>query len=136
MPQRNRRLVSALVAGSTIAAGIGTDLMLPAVPSLPRALGGSAAQAQLVLASYVLGTSAGLLVFGEFGTRMSRHKLLLSSLVLFAAASLAAAVSSDIGMLILTRFMQGAFGAAPAVFAPGFIRAAMAMPLQPRRLVG
>ena len=124
MLQRDRRLVFALAAGSTIAVGIGTDLMLPAVPSLPGALGGSAAQAQLVLASYVLGTSAGLLTFGELGTRVSRYKLLLSSLVLFAAASLAAALSSDIGMLILARFVQGAFGAAPAVFAPGFIRAA------------
>ena len=47
----NRALTLSLVVGSTIIGLIGTDLILPAVPQLPEALGGDPALAQLVLAA-------------------------------------------------------------------------------------
>lgn len=43
----------------------GIDLVLPAVPSLTHALPGSAAAAQMVIASYVTGAALGLIVLGE-----------------------------------------------------------------------
>ena len=57
----------ALIASATALGIAGTDLVLPAVPSLPAALGGTPARAQLVLAAYVAGTGLGLLLFGELG---------------------------------------------------------------------
>lgn len=111
----------ALIVCGTVLGIAGTDLILPAVPSLPAALGGTAERAQLVLASYVLGTLAGLLTFGELGARRDPRRLLVWSLALFALTSLAAVFVSSLELLILIRFAQGAFGSGPAVFAPGFI---------------
>jgi len=66
---RGRIVAFALIATCAVLGLAGTDLVLPAVPSLPAALGGTPAQAQLVLAAYVAGAGAGLLVFGELGAR-------------------------------------------------------------------
>jgi MFS family permease len=111
-----------LIASGTVLGIAGTDLVLPAVPSLPLQLGGSVEVAQLVLASYAFGTLIGLLTFGELGARFDPCVLLISSLALFGLASLAAVASPSIKWLIVLRFAQGAFGSGPAVFAPGFIQ--------------
>jgi MFS family permease len=79
-----------LVAGGTVLGIAGTDLVLPAVPSLPAALGGSPAQAQLVLAAFVAGTALGLLLFGELGARFDRRWLLAGSLAAYGLVSAAA----------------------------------------------
>lgn len=118
-----RRLAFGLIVTGTVLGIAGTDLVLPAVPSLPVRLGGTVEQAQMVLAVYVLGTSIGLLAFGELGARFDRQKLLVVSFALFALVSLAASAAPTLESLIGLRFAQGAFGAAPAVFAPGLIRA-------------
>jgi MFS transporter, DHA1 family, multidrug resistance protein len=76
-----------------------------------------------VLAAYVAGTGMGLLLFGELGARMDPRKALVVSLAFYALASLAGAFVSSLDALIVLRLVQGAAGAAPAVFAPGFIRA-------------
>lgn len=110
-----------LIASGTVLGIAGTDLVLPAVPSLPGQLGGSIEIAQLVLAAYAFGTLVGLIAFGELGARFDPRKLLIWSLALFGIASLAAAESPSIEWLIALRFAQGAFGSGPAVFAPGFI---------------
>jgi predicted MFS family arabinose efflux permease len=101
----------------------GTDLVLPAVPALPEALGGTAAEAQLVLAAFVAGAGLGLLLFGELGARYDQRLLLAGSLGAYAAVSAAAAWAHGLDALIALRFAQGAAGSAAAVFAPGFIRA-------------
>src|SRR6202041_3242166 len=113
----------ALIASATALGIAGTDLVLPAVPSLPAALGGTPARAQLVLAAYVAGTGLGLLLFGELGARIDPRHALVISPALYALASLGAAFVSSLDALIALRFVQGAASAAPAVFAPGFIRA-------------
>lgn len=113
----------ALIASATALGIAGTDLVLPAVPSLPEVLGGTPARTQFVLATYVAGTALGLLLFGALGARIDPRKALAASLALYALTSLAAALAPSLDALILLRFVQGAAGAAPAVFAPGFIRA-------------
>jgi predicted MFS family arabinose efflux permease len=54
---------------------------------------------------------------------MSQRWLLLASLLLFAVTSFAAVLAPSINALIAIRLVQGAAGAAAAVFAPGIIRA-------------
>ncbi|MBI1186524.1 MAG: MFS transporter [Alphaproteobacteria bacterium] len=116
-----------LAAGAVLGLG-GTDLVLPAVPSLPSALGGTPGQAQLVLAAYVAGSGAGLLLFGELGARFDQRLLLIGSLLGFSALSTAAAYAPDLEALIALRAGQGAAGAAAAVFAPGMLRASFDAP--------
>ncbi|WP_026868863.1 MFS transporter [Inquilinus limosus] len=116
-------LVLGLVVASTVLGLMGTDLVLPAVPFLPEALGGDPARAQLVLAAYVAGTCAGLVAYGALGDRFATGRLFAASLLATAAVSAACAAADDIGLLIALRALQGAVAAGPAVFAPGIVRA-------------
>ena len=115
--------VLGLVVASTVLGLMGTDLVLPAVPFLPEALGGDPAQAQLVLAAYVAGTCAGLLAYGALGDRFATGRLVAVSLLGTAAVSAACAATDGISPLIALRALQGAVAAGPAVFAPGIVRA-------------
>ena len=112
-----------LVVGGTIVGLMGTDLVLPAVPHLPEVLGGDPARAQLVLAAYVGGSCLGLLGFGALGDRVSTARLFIGSLLATAVLSLACALTTSIEALILLRAVQGVVAAAPAVFAPGVVKA-------------
>lgn len=117
-----RTLAFALIASATAIGIAGTDLVLPAVPALPDVLGGTAEQAQLVLASFTAGAALGLLAFGELGARFDQRRLLLASLLAYGLVSLVCAFSPTLTALIALRFVQGAAGAAAAVFAPGMLR--------------
>jgi len=116
-------LALGLVVSSTVLGLMGTDLVLPAVPSLPETLGGDSADAQLVLAAYVGGTSIGLMVYGALGDRFATSRLFVGSLVLTGVLSLACAAATNITTLIVLRALQGAVACGPAVFAPGVVRA-------------
>jgi MFS family permease len=113
----------ALVVASTVVGLMGTDLVLPAVPLLPEALGAGAPAAQLVLAAYVGGTCVGLLAFGALSERYPTRRLFVGSLAATALVSLACAAARSIEALIALRALHGAVSAAPAVFAPAVVKA-------------
>jgi MFS transporter, DHA1 family, multidrug resistance protein len=123
LTRRGAALAFALIVAGTVLGIAGTDLVLPAVPGLPEALGGTPATAQLVLAAFVAGSGVGLLLFGELGARFDQRTLLAASLFLYAALSAAAAAAPSLESLVALRLFQGAAGSAAAVFAPGMIRA-------------
>jgi len=116
-------LAFGLLVLGTILGLAGTDLVLPAVPSLPDTLGGSQAMAQMVLAAFVTGGYIGLLVFGELGARIDQRNLLVLSLAAYALVSLACMAAPSLPALVGLRFAQGLTSSAAAVFAPGMIRA-------------
>lgn len=111
-----------LIVSGTVLGIAGTDLVLPAVPSLPAVLGGTPTRAQLVLAAFVAGTALGLLLFGELGARFDQRWLLAGSLAAYGLVSAAAGLAPSLEALVWLRLVQGAVGAAAAVFAPGMIR--------------
>ena len=116
-------LVCTLLVSGTVLGLAGIDLVLPAIPYLPDALGGNAGLAQFVLAAFVAGTAAGLLLFGALGARLPRALLLSGALSAYAVCSLFCTLVTDIYGLITLRFFQGVAASAPAVFAPVIIRA-------------
>lgn len=69
-------LAFVLITCATVLGFAATDLVLPAIPGLPAALGGTPEQAQYVLAAYAAGVAVGLLGFGELGARGSQRPLL------------------------------------------------------------
>ena len=117
------RLAFVLIVASTVLGLMGTDLVLPAVPSLPEALGGRASTAQLVLAAYVAGTCVGLIGYGALGDRYATPTLLAGSLAATGVASAACAFAPNLESLVALRAVQGAAAAGPAVFAPAILRA-------------
>ncbi|HEY7776566.1 MAG TPA: MFS transporter, partial [Kineobactrum sp.] len=112
-----------LLSACTLLGLAGIDLVLPAVPTLPGALGGSLPMAQLVLASFAAGIGLGLLLFGELGARFNNRKLLALALLAYAGCSWLAAGADTLQQLIALRFVQGIFAACAAVVAPGMVRA-------------
>jgi MFS transporter, DHA1 family, multidrug resistance protein len=117
-----RGIIFALLMLCAVLSLAGTDLILPAVPALPVVFATNEAIAQLVLASYVAGTAMGLLLFGALADRLTPRTLIVCSLVVFAIASAACALSPDIWTLIVLRFVQGTASAAAPVFGPAIIR--------------
>ncbi|MEO1082368.1 MAG: MFS transporter [Pseudomonadota bacterium] len=115
--------IAALLVCCTVLGLAGTDLVLPAIPTLPDILGGTITQAQWVLASFTAGTGMGLLLFGEIGARARTRPLLAGALLAYAATSAAAALAHSLALLVLLRFLQGVVAACAAVVAPGIVRA-------------
>lgn len=118
-----RRVAFTLIVASTLLGIAGTDLVLPAIPFLPDALGTTHERAQYVLAAFIVGAAAGLLAFGALGARLDQRRLLMVSLLAYSGTSAIAAASASVELLIALRFLQGFAGSAAAVFAPGMIRA-------------
>jgi MFS transporter, DHA1 family, multidrug resistance protein len=122
MTPARRTLAFLQIVLATVIGFAATDLVLPAIPTLPAALGATVAQGQHVLAAFTFGFAGGLLLFGELGARWPQRGLLAAALVLFALASIAAALVDSVGALIALRVVQGLTAAAGPAFAPGIIR--------------
>ena len=114
-------MLTLIVAGPVIGLA-GTDLVLPAIPTLHEDLPGTLSSSQLVLAAFTAGAGLGLLCFGELGARYSQYRLLLIGLLFYGLFSYIATLAPSIMSLSGVRFFQGFAASAPAVFAPGMIR--------------
>lgn len=115
--------MAALLACCTVLGLAGIDLVLPAVPGLPDALGGTLGMAQLVLAAFAAGTGIGLLLFGELGARRDHRSLLFWALVSYALLSWLGSVATSLPQLVALRFFQGIAASCAAVVTPGMLRA-------------
>ncbi|GAA1700863.1 DHA2 family efflux MFS transporter permease subunit [Microbacterium sediminicola] len=82
-----------------------------AIPSIVEDLGITSTQVQWVQESYTLVFASLLLVFGSLADRVGRRRLMLTGVVIFAAASVGAALAPTGDALILARLIQGIGGA-------------------------
>lgn len=82
-----------------------------AIPSIVRDLDISSTQVQWVQESYTLVFAALLLVFGTLADRYGRRRMLVAGVVIFAAASVFAALAPSGDLLIVARIIQGVGGA-------------------------
>lgn len=81
-----------------------------AVPSIVEELKISSTEVQWVQEAYTLVFASLLLVFGSLADRFGRRRLMLLGVVVFAAASIAAALAPTGALLILARLIQGVGG--------------------------
>ena len=82
-----------------------------AIPSIVRDLDISSTQVQWVQESYTLVFAALLLVFGTLADRYGRRRLLTTGVIIFALASILAAIAPTGDLLIGSRVLQGIGGA-------------------------
>ncbi|MDH4050056.1 MAG: multidrug effflux MFS transporter [Rubrivivax sp.] len=99
-----------------------TDIYLPALPTLTRALGASMASAQLTMSALILAFGFGQLFWGPVADRVGRRPVLLGSLGLYALASVAGALAADIEWLIVCRAAQGFTMAGAVVCSRAMVR--------------
>jgi DHA1 family bicyclomycin/chloramphenicol resistance-like MFS transporter len=120
---RRRKLLYILLLGALTALGPFTiDLYLPAFPALEASLGVSEAQVQLTLAGTTVGFALGQLVVGPFSDRFGRRFPLILATALHIAASVGAALSSDIATLGFFRILMGVGAAGGGVVAMAMVR--------------
>ncbi len=101
---------------------VATDLYLPALPSLPGALGGGVSGAQLTLSALIMGFGLAQLVCGPLADRFGRRPVLLWGLTLFTLASGLAALAPSMGWLIAWRALQGVALAASVTCGRSIVR--------------
>jgi DHA1 family bicyclomycin/chloramphenicol resistance-like MFS transporter len=101
---------------------LATDMYLPGLPSLTRALHASASAGQLTLTSSVLGIALGQLLTGPISDARGRTRPLLAGLIGFSVTSLLCAISPSVWALIASRLFQGIAGGAGIVIARAIVR--------------
>jgi MFS transporter, DHA1 family, multidrug resistance protein len=121
---RTTTIFVTLAAGSVLGLA-GTDLVLPAIPTLSEVFGVGASSAQMVIAVFVAGTATGLILFGAVGRTVRREKIIALALLVYAGLSAISATVTGINTLIALRFFQGVTASAPSVFAIPILRASL-----------
>jgi DHA1 family bicyclomycin/chloramphenicol resistance-like MFS transporter len=119
--------LGALQAATALALLLGlqpvlTDLYLPALPHLARALGAPMSATQLTMAALILAFGLSQLVWGPVADRWGRRPVLLASLSLLGLAGAGATLAASIEALIAWRAAQGALLAAAVVCARAMVR--------------
>jgi DHA1 family bicyclomycin/chloramphenicol resistance-like MFS transporter len=98
------------------------DMYLPGFPAIAKDLNTSISQVQLSLTSYLVGISAGQLLYGPLLDRFGRKSPLYVGLVIYLLASLACAFTTSVESLIAMRFLQALGGCAGMVAAQALVR--------------
>ena len=91
----------------TAVAPLATDMYVPAFPRVSAEFSTTASAVQLTLTTFFAGMGLGQLVGGPFSDQRGRRLPLVAGTLLMTAASDACAVSPDVGILMLARFLQG-----------------------------
>jgi len=105
---RHRRWVIALTAIGSVMAAIDTLVVSTAIPTIRTDLDASLSELEWTVNAYNLSLAVLLVPAAVLGDRFGRTRCYAAGLVLFAVASIGAAVSGSAGMLIAMRTLQGA----------------------------
>ncbi len=111
-----------LLALLTALGPMSSDMYLPSLPDIGRALHASTGQVQLTISTYLCGFAAGQILYGPISDRLGRKPVLLAALVLFGVASVVCATTQSIEMLMAVRFVQALGGAGSIVLARAVVR--------------
>ena len=96
-----------LLVSYEMATYLSTDMYLPALPQMAQDLGISYHLVQLTLTLWFLGSASIQLLVGPLSDCYGRRIVLLSGGVCFVISSLICAISNDINLLLIARFVQG-----------------------------
>jgi DHA1 family bicyclomycin/chloramphenicol resistance-like MFS transporter len=99
-----------------------TDLYLPALPSMTKYFGVSAALTNLTIIMFFIFYSVAALVWGPLSDKHGRRPILLVGLIGYTAASFLCAVSQNIYMLIGSRILQAIGAGVGSAMAMAIIR--------------
>jgi len=99
-----------------------TDVYLPALPMLTRALGASMSAAQLTMSALLLSFGLAQMVWGPVADRVGRRPVLLWGLLMYTAAAIGGMLAGSIETLVVWRAVQGAGMAAAVVCARAIVR--------------
>lgn len=87
-------------------ASISTDMYLPAMPAIGRALNTDIASIQLTFSAFLVGFSLGQLFWGPISDRYGRKLPIMIGMILFIIGSVGCALSTDIAHMMAGRVVQ------------------------------
>jgi DHA1 family bicyclomycin/chloramphenicol resistance-like MFS transporter len=103
-------------------ASISTDLYLPALPRMAEALGAEQSALELTVSGYLVGFSAGQLLWGPISDRYGRRGPVAVGLIIFVLGAAGCALSTTPGQLIFWRVVQALGASAGVVLARAMVR--------------
>jgi len=101
---------------------LSTDMYLPALPSMAEELSANSGSIQLTLSLFLAGFALAQIIYGPISDRFGRKPVLIAGLVVFTLSSLACALSDNIYLLIIFRFLQALGGSAGPVIGRAMVR--------------
>ncbi len=101
---------------------ITTDVYLPALPMLARALDAPMSAVQLTMSALILAFGVAQMFWGPMADRIGRRPVLLAGLALYAVSSVGCALAESIATLVAWRVVQGAAMSAGVVCARAVVR--------------
>lgn len=120
---RARALLLVIVLGVLSAIGpLATDLYLPALPDIAADLGATESAVKFTLTSVMAGMALGQLVVGPLSDRWGRRAPLLTGTAVFTATTAAIALSPNVEVFSVLRFLQGLSAAAGLVVSRAIVR--------------
>jgi DHA1 family bicyclomycin/chloramphenicol resistance-like MFS transporter len=103
-------------------ASISTDLYLPAMPAMGRALGAGPGAVEWTVSAYLAGFTLGQLVWGPIGDRHGRRLPVAIGLVLLAVGSAGCALAGSVWAVIAWRIVQAVGASAGVVLGRAMVR--------------
>lgn len=104
-PARSRGVLAVLVLISMVGP-LSLNIAMPVLPLIQASLATGREQATLVLSLFLAGMAVAQLVLGPLADRLGRKPVLVGGLILYLAASLAAAFAFSIEWLLAARVIQ------------------------------
>lgn len=123
-----------LLALFTFSGTLAMHIFVPALPYAADTLAASKASVQLTISLYIAGLAIGQLIYGPVSDHFGRRPTLMAGLGLYTIAGLGAALSPDIGSLIVARLFQALGGCAGLVLGRAIVRDTAATDEAARRL--
>lgn len=106
MTPRNRIGLAVMLTGTFVAV-MDNYIVNVAIPSMQRTLGASFAEAEFIIAAYLLTFATGLITGGRLGDIYGRRRMFLIGLAGFIATSALCGLAPNPDILILARLLQG-----------------------------
>jgi EmrB/QacA subfamily drug resistance transporter len=107
-PQTRANILTVLLTSvAYFMVALDTLVVVTALPSIHRELGGNVGTLQWAVNAYVLAFGAGIITAAAIGDRIGRRRMYLLGLAVFTAASAGCALAPDIGALIACRAIEG-----------------------------
>jgi len=109
-PRVNPWIIGVVVALGAFMDVLDTDIANVALPHIAGNLGVTNSQSTWVLTSYLVANAVVLPITGFLADLLGRKRLFMTCIALFTVSSFLCGLAPSLGMLILFRILQGAFG--------------------------
>ena len=129
MTLRNRIGLAVMLAGTFVAV-MDNYIVNVAIPAMQRNLGASFAEAEFIIAAYLLTFATGLITGGRLGDIYGRRRMFLVGMAGFVGASTLCGIAPTPSFLILARLLQGLAAAVLSPQVMALLRVTFANPRQ------